>query len=128
MNQETGLTKQEPQSLVQSAQRPAITPACDIYESDDEVLLVADMPGVDAGALKINIDKGELTLEANRPLSSQGTYLEAEVRDCDFRRRFMLPSGIDASKINAELTNGVLRLHLPKSESLKARQISVKAG
>jgi len=128
MNQESGITKQEPQSLVQSDQRPAIAPLCDIYENEEEVLLVADMPGVDREALKINIDKGELTIEAKRPLEAPGSYLEAEFRDCDYRRRFVVPTGIDANKISAELKNGVLQLHLPKSEALKPRQIAVKAA
>jgi len=128
MARETSLAKQQPQSMTQSNQRPAIAPECDIYESKDEILLVADLPGVATDALKINIDNGELALEARRELSSSGTLLGAEIRDCDFRRRFAVPPGIDGARIGAELKNGVLRLHLPKSDSLKPRQISVRAG
>jgi len=128
MARETSLAKQQPQSMVQSDQRPAIAPECDIYDSNDEILLVADLPGVSTNALKINIDNGELALEAHRGVATSGTLLGGEVRDCDFRRRFALPPGIDGAKINAELKHGVLRLHLPKSDALKPRQISVRAG
>jgi HSP20 family molecular chaperone IbpA len=128
MARETGLAKQQASSMVQSNQRPAIAPGCDIFENRDEILLVADLPGVHSGALKINVDNGELTLEARREVPASGSLLGAEFRDCDFRRRFAVPPGIDGSKISAELKHGVLRLHLPKSDALKPRQIAVKAG
>jgi len=127
MARETGLVKPEAQSLVQSDRR-SVPPACDIYENKEEVLLVADMPGVAPEALKINLDNDELTLEARRDLPSEGALLTEEYRACDFRRHFVVPSGIDASRIAAELKNGILHLHLPKSEQVKPRQISVQAG
>lgn len=128
MARDTSLAKQPTQSMVHSDQRQAMAPECDIYESDEEILLVADLPGVSPSALAINIDNGELALEARRSLASTGTLLGGELRDCDFRRRFAVPPGIDAGKIAAELKNGVLRLHLPKSDALKPRQINVRAG
>jgi HSP20 family protein len=128
MARETGLVKQEPQSLVQSDQRPALTPACDIYENKEEILLLADLPGVSTDQLRMNLDNDELTLEARREVAESGATLSAEYRACDFRRQFVVPPGIDGSKINAELKEGVLLLHLPKSEEIKPRQISVKAG
>lgn len=124
-----GLVKSEPQSLVQSDQRPAVAPACDVYENDDEVLVVADVPGVTSDSLDINLDEGELSIVARRDVSpKEGTLLGVEYRDCDYRRRFAVPGGIDATKIAAELKHGVLWLHLPKSEALKPRQIAVRAG
>jgi HSP20 family protein len=128
MARERGLVKKDPQSLVQSDRRPSVAPACDIYESEDEVLVVADLPGVKTDGLKINVDKGEMTLEARRDVALEGTSLSEEIRDCDFHRRFLVPPGIDGTKIDAELKDGVLRLHLPKSDQLKPRQIAVRAG
>lgn len=128
MTRDTGLVKQEPQSLVQSDQRPSLTPACDIYENKDEILLVADLPGVPPDALRINMDNRELMLEARREVSMPGAALGVEYRACDFRRRFVVPTGIDGGKIAAELKDGVLRLHLPKADGIKPRQISVRAG
>jgi HSP20 family molecular chaperone IbpA len=129
MSRQEALVRRDPQSLVQSDQRPAVAPACDVYENNDEILVVADVPGVTADALNINLDKGELSIVARRDVSPKdGTFLGVEYRDCDYRRRFTVPGGIDASKISAELKDGVLWLHLPKSEALKPRQIAVRAG
>jgi len=129
MSRQEGLVRSEPQSLVQSDQRPAVAPACDVYENNDEVLVVADVPGVTAEDLNINLDKGELSIVARRNVSPKdGTFVGMEYRDCDYRRRFAVPGGIDADKISAELKDGVLWLHLPKSEALKPRQIAVRAG
>ena len=129
MYRQTELAKKEPQSLVESSQRPTVAPACDVYENNDEILVIADIAGVEADALKINLEKGELVLEASREIPVKaGAFLGAEWSGCDFRRRFSIPSGIDASKISADLKDGVMRLHLPKSAALKPRQIAVRAG
>jgi HSP20 family molecular chaperone IbpA len=129
MSRQQALVRTEPQLLERSDQRPAVTPFCDVYENDDEVLVVADMPGVTADALDIKLDKGELSISARREVSPKdGTFLGVEYRDCDYRRRFAVPGGIDAGKISAELKDGVLSLHLPKTEALKPRQIAVHAG
>ena len=129
MSQQTALAKSEPQPLNQSSRRPSVSPACDIYENNDEVLVVADVPGVSADMLDINIENGELTIVARRDAAEMsGSVLGLEYRDCDFRRRFTISTGIDTSKINAHLKHGVLRLHLPKSEAMKPMQIAVHAG
>jgi len=96
-------------------QRAAVAPRCDVFENKDEVLLVADLPGVTQEALRIDVDDERIVLEAKR---------EAY----DFRRAFVLPDGIDREKIDAELKHGVLRLHLPKAAAIKPRRIAVKAG
>jgi HSP20 family protein len=128
MSNNMELAKSEPQSLVQSEQRLAVTPLCDVYENNDEILVVADVPGVTDDALDIHLDKGELSIAARRTVSVDGPLVAREYRDCDFRRRFSVPGGIDTNKISAELKHGVLWLHLPKSETLKPRQIAVRAG
>lgn len=103
-------------------QRAAFAPPVDVYENDKEVLVIADLPGVPKDALTVRLDKDELAIEA-----TPTAYLEAN-QQWDFRRRFVMPSGIDADKITAELRSGVLTLHLPKSEKLRPREIPVKAG
>ena len=129
MSRETALQKSEPKSLAQADQRLILAPACDVYENNDEILVIADVPGVASHALEVNLDNGELSVAARREVPAvEGSFVNVEFRSCDFRRRFAVPGGIDASKINAELTDGVLRLHLPKSEALKPRQIAVRAG
>ena len=108
---------------------PSVAPACDIYENPDEILILADMPGVGSDALIVNLEKGELVVSARRDVPvDDGSFLDKEYRTCDFRRRFSVPGGIDTDKIAAELKDGVLWLHLPKSDGLKPRRISVTAG
>jgi len=109
-------------------ERPAVPPRVDIYENRDEFLLVADLAGVKGEGLSINVENAELTLEATRSSTTSGALLVNEHRDADYRRSFVLPQGIDREKIDAEIKNGVLRLHLPKSDALRPRQIPVRAG
>lgn len=109
-------------------QRSWVAPRVDIYENDDEVLLLADVPGVETKGLKINLDNNVLTLEGSVEDSATGELLAGEYRAADFRRSFTVPTGIDESKISAKLRDGVLTLHLPKSAALKPRQIQVRAG
>jgi HSP20 family protein len=130
MARDTAISKtQQAQPTVQSDRRPPVVPACDIYENKEEILLIADLPGVTPELLSIHLDKGELSLAASREVNAQpSTVSLAEYSDCDFRRRFVVPTGIDSANISAQLKNGVLELHLPKSDALKPREITVRAG
>jgi HSP20 family protein len=129
MSRQVEVVKHEPQSLVQTEQRPATSPVCDVYENNDELLVVAEVPGVTTDALEVNLENGELSVKARRKVSIEGgTPIATEYGACDFRRRFAVPGGIDAGKVSAELKNGELWLHLPKSETHKPRQIAVRAG
>jgi HSP20 family protein len=123
MNTETNLNKQGSPAPEKMHQRPGVTPAVDIYENNDEVLILADLPGVAKDDLTIHMDKGKLAIEGRRPTGG-----EPGAEAFDYRRTFAVPQGIDVEKIVAQLTGGVLRLHLPKSAALKPRQIEIKAG
>lgn len=128
MNNESNLLKRESDAAEKLQQRPYVAPLVDIFENGDELLLVADVPGVSSEDLAIQFEKGQLTLEARRTDTFEGTALAAEYRPYDFRRTFVISQGIDAAKITAELNRGVLRVHVPKAAQLKPRQIHVKAG
>lgn len=108
--------------------RPAVAPRVDIYENRQEFLVVTDLPGVIAEDLGIQVENAELTLEATRRSPVEGALLFGEYREADYRRSFLLPQGIDRDKIDAELKDGVLRLHLPKADALRPRQIQVRGG
>lgn len=71
--------------------------------------------------------KEELFIAANRDTDVNGQMLFGARRDCEYRRAFLVPRGIDATQINAEMSQGVLRVHLPKSAATKPRTIEVKA-
>lgn len=122
------LQKREETRPEAAADRRWVAPRVDIYENDDEVLLLADLPGVNKKDLSINLDKDQLTLEATAGSSRGETPLRGEFGRVDYRRAFVLPGGIDADKVTADLKQGVLWLHLPKAAALKPRQITVRAG
>lgn len=108
--------------------RRTIAPAVDVYENRDEVLLVADIPGVRADDINIRFERGELTLTGRRAKAPEGSVLAAEQRYGDFQRTFTVPQSIQADAINAEVAHGVLKIHLPKVSAQRPRQIAVKAS
>jgi len=109
---------------------PTFIPAVDIVETDQEVTVLADMPGV--GVKDINIDLGDdmLTLVGNAasPEGENEVDVFSEYLTGKYARQFTLSHEIDQPKIGAEMKDGVLRLKLPKLEAAKPRKITVKVG
>jgi len=105
-----------------------LIPAVDIFETEQGLTLVADLPGVDKDALSVKVEENVLTIRGKvTPRQyKQLTYNEFEL--LDYYRQFELGEMVDQSKIGAELRNGVLTLQLPKAEKAKPKQISVKVG
>jgi len=105
-------------------------PNVDVIESGEEMLLLADMPGVKPDDLDIRYERGELSIHARvTPRQDPNTtYLLREYGIGDWQRSFRIGEGIDSERIQAELKDGVLTLHLPKTKELLPRQIAVKAG
>jgi HSP20 family molecular chaperone IbpA len=103
-------------------------PQADIWETDDELRVYADLPGVSPENLDVRFENGELTIYGKvNPRHDDITFLFGEYGIGDFHRTFTVGEMIDASKISAELRDGVLTLHLPKMEEVKPRRIQVKA-
>ena len=103
-------------------------PRFDIRETDDELLLYGDLPGVEADDVDIQFENRELTIKG--PVSSargEVTFLHKEYGIGEFRRSFAVTESIDVAKISAELKDGVLTIHLPKKEEVKPQRIRVKA-
>ena len=109
-------------------QREAVAPAVDVYENSDELLLLVDVPGATNEGIDVQLDKGQLTISAKRSEDGSGSLVAGEYRTSDYQRVFSVPQGIDATKIDAQLGAGVLRLKLPKADSVKPRRIEVKQG
>ena len=128
MSDKKELVKSEAEVVEKSRPIPTVGPLVDIYENDDEILLHADMPGIEKDNISVNVDNGTLTLSAVRKLETKGVTTWEEFGDVEYKRSFSVPQTIDISKVDAELKDGVLRLHLPKSEAAKPRQIEIKAG
>lgn len=102
-------------------------PRVDIYETDQELTLYADVPGVSADDVELNFERGELILQARiKRHTRPGQALMSEYEEGDFYRVFQIHESIDASGIAAECKNGVLTVHLPKAEAVKPRQVKVR--
>lgn len=124
----------EKQEIVEeSAERTrtgkAFVPRVDIYETDDELVAVVDMPGVDENSVDITLEKNVLTINGFvEPLEPDNyTLAYAEYDTGQFERSFTLTNEINREKIEATVKNGVLRLHLPKIGDVKTKKIAVKA-
>jgi len=128
---DSALQKETPGTLTPAevTRNVTYTPRVDILETEDELLLFADLPGAKEENVDIRFENGELTLHARRPLTDvgQGQWLW-ENQTGDFFRAFRISEEVDASKIWAELKHGVLTLHLPKVEAAKPRKITVRGG
>ena len=105
----------------------AFLPPTDIFESDDVLTLVMEMPGVDREAVDVNVENDVLRVEGRLDFSKyegmQPVYTEYNVGH--YRRSFSLSSKIDQDRISAQMQDGVLTLVLPKAEEAKPRRISV---
>jgi HSP20 family protein len=109
---------------------PVYSPAVDIFENDNSITVLADMPGVSAQDLQIDLRESVLTL-TGRVTISEGRSESDVLREYGsgtFFRQFTLSETIDQAGIDAKLTDGVLRLELPKVEKAKPRQITVRTS
>lgn len=114
--------------LGESPDHAAWAPAVDTLETDDALLLRADVPGLDAKDVDIEVHDNVLTLRGERKAENgvkEENFHRAERSFGSFRRRFTLPRSVDAEKIEASYHAGVLEIKLPKRPEAKPRQIKV---
>ncbi|MEO8271103.1 MAG: Hsp20/alpha crystallin family protein [Aureliella sp.] len=109
--------------------QPTFSPRFDIWEGDDELILYGDLPGVEPNSLDINFENRQLTIHGKVCRCHEGNRsLYSEYGIGDFERTFTIGEAINGEGITAEMRDGVLTLHLPKSEASKPRKIEVKAN
>jgi HSP20 family molecular chaperone IbpA len=122
---ETAMTRREDDS---SQRRITLTPPVDIFEDSQGVTLWADLPGVTKDRLDVKVHDGNLFIEAEAAVSTPaGLRLQhAEVRQPHFARAFSLGGDLDASKIDASLKDGVLKLTIPRRDEARPRRIEVR--
>ncbi len=130
---ETAVTKRETQAPARTErarQTPVYVPRVDIRESETEVTLVADMPGVDENSVQVSLEGRELTLRGTFvPKAPEGYSLSyQEYESGDYERTFTLADTIDREGIRAVVRDGVLRLTLPKAKEAQPRRIPVTTG
>ena len=120
----------EATALEQTRPGPVFVPAVDIFEEDGNITVLADMPGVKPGNLTIDLHENVLTMTGDAE-DTEGEEEEELIREYHigrYYRQFTVSDNIDQDKIEANLTDGVLRLVLPKAEASKPKQIKIKSG
>jgi HSP20 family protein len=131
-NESTTLEKQEAEQVVPERTRSGqfYLPNVDILETQDELTVLADMPGVKADEIDVRLENGELSIYGPVPprYDDRAVMLLHEYGIGDFYRTFRISEKIDAAKISAEYRQGVLTLHLPKFEAAKPRKILVQTS
>lgn len=130
---ETAMTKRasrSPAATERTQEGPVFTPRVDIRETEAEVLLVADMPGVDETSVTIDLEGSELTVRGRFTPKAPERYslTYQEYGSGDYERSFTIGEAIDRENIQAVVKDGVLRLSLPKAKEAQPRRIAVTAG
>jgi len=106
--------------------RGYVVPPANIIAADNEYLIELEMPGVTKDRLEILVEGTELTVTGRRQEEiPEGALVYSESSLADFRRTFELSADVDTTKINAQMEQGVLKLHLPKREDFKPRKINI---
>jgi HSP20 family molecular chaperone IbpA len=118
----TGTQQEQPQRYV--------VPPVDVFENEASITLLADLPGATRDQLHVRVDGDNLVLEATAtttgPENMELVYGEAQCPA--YRRQFTLSRELDASRIEAQLRDGVLRLTIPKAEEARPRRIQVQVA
>jgi HSP20 family protein len=114
------------------ADEPAATttwsPAVDIYETENEIMVQAELPGVDRKDITLNLENNVLTLKGERRFekeTKQENYHRIERSYGAFSRAFSIPAIVDEEKIRADYKDGILKIALPKKEQVKPKQIKI---
>ena len=131
---QTSSSSREPATAQQQQQQQTpqrfVIPPVDVFENDNAITLLADVPGVTRDNLQVRVDGDNLVLEATAttagPENMELVYGEAQVPT--YRRQFTLSRELDTGRIEAQLRDGVLRLTIPKAEEARPRRIQVQAG
>lgn len=103
-----------------------IRPAVNIIETEEGLVLTADIPGASKNALDVNVEKGILTISAPAQHTVPGTPAYREFELASYYRQFTIPESLDHEKAHADYTNGILTLRIPKAEVAKPKRIAVQ--
>jgi len=106
-------------------------PAVDMIDDKDEIVLRADLPGLDEKDIEVTVQDGTLVIRGERKEEKEEkkeNYYYAERSYGAFARTLMLPSGVDADKVKATFSKGVLEVRLPKAKEARGKKIEVKAA
>jgi HSP20 family protein len=120
------ITEKENHASAANGRQQFVTPEVNIFETKDGYVLQAEMAGVSKDGLDITVEGNELTIHGRRSdAKPEGETLWRESIATDYRRVFELDPAIDTAKIDAKVDQGVLTVHLPKSERVRPRKVTV---
>ena len=105
-----------------------LRPAVNIIETEEGLTVLADVPGASKETLDVSVEKGVLTITAPVSLAARGSVSYSEFELAPFYRQFSIPESLDHTRARAELSNGILRLRIPKAEAAKPRKIEIKVS
>jgi len=128
MKETTIPEKTEPKVPATREESRTLVPPVDIFETEDALVVLADLPGVDKGGADVRVEDDVLTIKATAKAIGKGEPIRREYELRDYFRQFQLGEQINQEKIRAELKYGVLTLHLPKVEEVKPKKIEVKVA
>lgn len=129
MAAENELVKRKQSEVTRREERPEYyQPAVDISETENEVVLKYDMPGVDKNEVEITAEKDTLTVTGNVGIETNGEAVYQETRIGNYRRQFTMPEDINADRIKAEMKDGVLTVKIGKPEAVKPKKIEITGG
>jgi HSP20 family protein len=127
MSDITAVREKNGSTSARAYQRRAVAPPVDVFENADELLIVADVPGVRGDEIDLRIENDTLNLLAKRPVDRDTPpALVREYDEVDFATTFRIPAGIDTAAIAAETKNGTIVVRLPKAAGAKARKVPVR--
>ena len=109
----------------------AWNPAVDIFENDNDIVIKAELPGMEAKDIEVKLENNVLMLKGERRFEKEAkeeNYHRVEREYGAFSRSFSLPAAINGDKVTAEYKDGILKVHLPKKEETKTKPIKVAAA
>lgn len=117
------------EEMERTRSRRSFVPRADIYETENDILILTDVPGANENTVDLTLEKNVLSITAYvEPAIPSGFEVAyAEYEEGDYQRSFRISDEIDRDKIEAVVTDGVLRLRLPKSLEAKTKKITVKS-
>lgn len=102
-----------------------VSPAVDVFETENELVMVLDMPGVSRDKIKVHIDKGVITITGDAGIPQGGDFRYVEFRPNHYKRAFELSPEVDQERIRADYKQGVLTILMPKHQKVQAKEITV---
>ena len=125
---EVASSPKEGKTIATREENRYMVPPVDIFETENDLTVIVDLPGVQKNDVGIQVDQDILTIKGKVQYDPPKEIISGEFRLLDFFRQFQLSDEVDSEKISAKSSNGVLTITLPKAEKVKPHQVKIKVG